>query len=120
MENKDGVKMGNTCWTWKLLCWLVAACAALAFYSELTAVAAVLGLFAILLFVIDFRVTMSEPFQESIIGRIAREEGGAAMRTTVYLALGLCLLFAGQFVMLIAWRATPNELSPAICFICHR
>ncbi|WP_139253347.1 hypothetical protein [Burkholderia ubonensis] len=112
--------MGNTCWTWKLLCWLVAACAALAFYSDLAAVAVVLGLFAILLFVVDFRVTMSEPFRESMIGRIAREEGGTAMRATAYLALALALLLAGQFVMVLASRATPTEPPPAICFICHR
>jgi hypothetical protein len=68
--------MGKTCWTWKLLCWVVAACAGLAFYSGLPAAAAALGVSAVMLFVVDFRVAMSEPFRESAVGRIAREEGG--------------------------------------------
>ncbi|BFG80793.1 hypothetical protein PTKU46_88270 [Paraburkholderia terrae] len=112
--------MGKTCWTWKLLCWLVAACAALAFYSGLPAVAALLGLFAVMLFVVDFRVAMSEPFRESAIGRIAREEGGPTMRGIVYLALAIALLLAAQFVMALAARVAPAEAASAFCFICAR
>lgn len=110
--------MGKTCWTWKLLCWLVVACAALAFYLGLPAVAVILGMVAIMLFVVDFRVAMSEPFRESAIGRIAREEGGPTMRGMVYLALAVALLMAGQFVMALAARASPTEPVSAFCFIC--
>lgn len=110
--------MERTCWTWKLLCWLVVACAALAFYSGLSAVAVVLGLLAIMLFVVDFRVAMSAPFRESAIGRIAREEGGPTMRGMVYLALAVALLLAGQFVMVLATRSAPTEPASAFCFIC--
>lgn len=112
--------MGNTCWTWKLLCWLVVACAALTYYSGLPAVAVILGLLATALFVVDFRVAMSEAFRESAIGRIAREEGGASMRGMVYLALAVALLLASQFVMLVAARAAPAEPVSALCFICAR
>lgn len=110
--------MGKTCWTWKLLCWLVFACAALAFYSGWPVVAVVLGLAAIVLFAVDFRVAMSEPFRESAIGRIAREEGGPTMRGMVYVAFAVALLLAGQFVLAVAARATPNEPVSALCFIC--
>ncbi|TCK33338.1 hypothetical protein B0G84_7547 [Paraburkholderia sp. BL8N3] len=110
--------MANTCWTWKLLCWVVFACAALAFYSRLPAAAVILGLFAVLLFVVDFRVAMSEPFRESAIGRIAREEGGPTMRGMVYLAIAVALLLAGQFVLSLAARAAPSEPASVFCFIC--
>lgn len=110
--------MGKTCWTWKLLCWLVVACAALAFYSGLPAVAVILGLLAIMLFIVDFRVAMSEPFRETAIGRIAREEGGPTMRGMVYLALAVALLLAGQFVMALVARSAPTEPVSAFCFIC--
>ncbi|WP_157658150.1 hypothetical protein [Burkholderia ubonensis] len=111
--------MGKTSWIWKLLCWVVLACAALAFYSGMTAVSAVIGVFAILLFVVDFRVSMSEPVRESTLGRIAREEGGPTVRWIVYLALAIALLLAAQFVMLMASRAAPTEPTSALCFICR-
>jgi len=110
--------MVKTCWTWKLLCWLVVACAALAFYSGLPAVSVILVIVAIMLFVVDFRVAMSEPFRESAIGRIAREEGGPTMRGMVYLALAVALLLAAQFVMALAARSAPSEPVSALCFIC--
>ncbi|ASL48844.1 hypothetical protein bAD24_p00715 (plasmid) [Burkholderia sp. AD24] len=110
--------MGKTSWAWKLLCWLIAACAALAFYSGLTAVAVVLGAFAILLFFVDFRVSMSESVADSTLGRIARQEGGLTIRGTVYLALAAALLVAAQFVMLLASRAAPTDHVSALCLIC--
>ena len=110
--------MGKTCWTWKLLCWLVVACAALAFYSGLPAVSVLPGMVAIMLFVVDFRDAMSEPFRESAIGRVAREEGCLTMRGMVYLALAVALLLPGQFVMALAARAAPTEPVSAFCFIC--
>lgn len=111
--------MGKTSWTWKLLCWLVAACAVLAFYTGMTAVSVVIGAFAVLLFIVDFRVSMSEPVRESALGRIAREEGGPTFRGMVYLALAIALLLAAQFVMLTASRAAPAKPASPLCFICR-
>ncbi len=89
--------MGKTCWTWKLFWWIIVACAALAFYLGLPGVTVLLGLFAVLLFVVDFRVTMSEHFRESASGRIAPEEGGSATRLIVY--WGVIVLFARNLAL---------------------
>ncbi|MGB8420263.1 hypothetical protein [Paraburkholderia sp.] len=112
--------MGKACWTWKLFCWIIVACAALAFYLGVPGVTVVLGLVAVLLFVVDFRVTMSEHFRESAIGRIAREEGGPATRLIIYLAFGVALLLAAQLVTALAARTDPMAPVSRLCFVCNR
>ncbi len=67
----------------KILCWLVAVSAIYAYSSEKSVAATVIGVVAVLLFVVDFKVAMSEATGDSRLARVVHEEGAETSRAGV-------------------------------------
>jgi hypothetical protein len=91
-------------------------CGLFAYFSGTPVAAAIIGVVAVLLFVVDFKVAMSEPIDESTLARVVREGGGPGLRVLAYLAIAVAIIVAVQLARAMVARTAPTK--PAGASLC--
>ena len=99
---------------WKLACWMILAFAIYLYQVGAVVAAWSFGAFAVLMFVVDFKVSMMEADTVA-----ASSDPADALRKLCHGAiLAVWLIIAGQVIMKWVQTEVPNKVAPSFCFIC--